>query len=134
MQIFIVYTPTLFIYAPIAHRQIYYIPSPLDADEERGFVVGVGRYENRTIWKTLNGRKKAWARAGSTQRAATTTVSLRRHELQLLDEAALDGVDVLARASVQDRRLAFLVHVHLEPFLHFSIAPACLAITIREIK
>ena len=45
----------------------------------------------------------------TTAAAASFRRRRRRHELQLLDEAALDGVDVLARAGVQDRRLAFLV-------------------------
>jgi hypothetical protein len=41
-----------------------------------------------------------------------------------VDEPALRGVDAAARPVVEHRRLAFLVHVHLEKLLHFQVAPA----------
>jgi hypothetical protein len=98
-----------------------------DEGEERGLVVGVGPVREPHHLGDAKGQEEGVGARRVRRPATMAAASLRRrrrHELQLLDEAALDGVDVLARAGVQDRRLAFLVHVHLEPLLHFSIAPA----------
>ena len=48
----------------------------------------LGRYANCTILETLNGRKKAWARAGSDVR---TPLAARRRRLPCLDDEADDG-------------------------------------------
>lgn len=44
-------------------------------------------------------------------------------QLELVDEPALGGVDILARTVVYQRRLPFLVHKQLESFLHFHVTP-----------
>jgi hypothetical protein len=106
-----------------------------DDGAERGFVVGVGPVRELHHLRDAERQEEGVGSRGFRRPDVTGRPTpgspprrrgwRRRHELELLDEAALDGVDVLARAGVQDRRLAFLVHVHSEQLLHLRVAPAC---------
>ena len=92
-----------------------------DEREERGAVVGEGPVRELHHLDDAEGEEEGVRAVGVPRPDAGRR---RRQELELLDEAALDGVDVLEEHQVQERRLPLLVHVHIEPPLHLHVAPA----------